>query len=1035
MLRYAWRELVRNPRRTLSSMIGVALGVGLFSGVLFFIDGSSATMTDRALAPLALDMQRVLTSSLGGGLRLTERIAGAGSPHAGDTATVRLTVTNGSVQPAHDVVVNDEPPLPLSYIPGTTAVGGHAIPDRGGQSPLAQGLARAGLNVGTVAPGASVRLAYRARTSRPVKSISALRPRATVSSREDVVPLAANAPAPLTQAQLAARIARIPGVGGANGLSFVDLPPGSLRVGGSRVQGPVRVFGFDRSYQQRYPSIQLSAGGFARRGALLSAEPAQAAGAGRGTTAHIRLPGARLSLPVSGIADLSLAKPLFYSRNSTKLEAFLYVPDSLVVSPRIFARDVIPAFQAAHAAQGTLLKSPPVSEVDIRVDRSILSADPAAALAQTKAIAHRVNRIAPGQDYLIDNISNALAVAAKDASVGRRMFLFLGLPGILLAAFLAAYAGSILAGAQRREHALLRVRGADRKRLRRLLLYRVIAFAGAGSFAGTGLGFLGVAMILGSGDLLSATTNDLVTSGLLGLGGGMLVTGVALYVPARLSLAREVGGERAELRPNRYPAWRRFGLDFVLLALAGVAEVVAFRSGAFDATQGSVYAGQSVSLPSHLLLAPLVAWVGGTLLAVRVCEALAARSPGGGGSQFGSVVFGTLGRGLRRRSRPFAAGVMGVAVVTAFGMGLASFAATYDHAKAADSRFTVGSDLRLTPSPLAAHPASPRLAPKLDVPGVAAVTPVVAQPENAVLIGPHNQDLKELAAIDPRGFQNVAPLSDSFFTAATASQAMSKLLSDPRALLVDSQTAGDLGVGKGEKVSVLLARGTKQQALAKFRVVGLFNRFPGFPEGVNLVANAAYYNASTATRRVDFFLARATDGSPAGIAHATASLEAGPEKSGALAVDSTQTTLNKDQSSLTALNVHGLVDLDSAFTFAMALAAIAIFVAGLILQRRREYVTLRALGMRAAELRRLVLGEVALVAGAGLAAGVAVGTVMAFLMVHVLRGLFILDPSLAFPAGPIALLSGLVAVATLTAALAASAVLERLRTVELLREQ
>ena len=75
MLSYVRRDLLRNPRRTLASLVGVALGVGLFSGVLFFIDGSGASMTKRAIAPLALDMQRVLTSPLGGDLRFTERIS------------------------------------------------------------------------------------------------------------------------------------------------------------------------------------------------------------------------------------------------------------------------------------------------------------------------------------------------------------------------------------------------------------------------------------------------------------------------------------------------------------------------------------------------------------------------------------------------------------------------------------------------------------------------------------------------------------------------------------------------------------------------------------------------------------------------------------------------------------------------------------------------------------------------------------------------------------------------------------------------
>ena len=88
MLSYVWRDLARNPRRTIASLLGVMVGVGLFSGVLFFIDGSGATMTKRALEPLALDMQRVLTNPLDGGLGLRERLSGPSRLAPGNKATV-----------------------------------------------------------------------------------------------------------------------------------------------------------------------------------------------------------------------------------------------------------------------------------------------------------------------------------------------------------------------------------------------------------------------------------------------------------------------------------------------------------------------------------------------------------------------------------------------------------------------------------------------------------------------------------------------------------------------------------------------------------------------------------------------------------------------------------------------------------------------------------------------------------------------------------------------------------------------------------
>jgi putative ABC transport system permease protein len=1035
VLSYVWRDLVRNPRRTLASLIGVVLGVGLFAGVLFFIDGSGATMTQRALDPLALDMQRVLTNPLGGGLRLDEGASPAGALKPGQRVTITLTVSNQSAAPAHEVVVNDEPPPPLTYVHGTTTLNGNRLGDKGGRSPLAQGLARTGLNVGTIPPRTTVELTYLARTDRAV--IGPPRLAGTISSRENVVPIQANGPTELTLEQLQARIASIPGVAAADGLSFVDLPPGSLRASGVTVSHPVRVFGFDRRYQQHYPSIRITAGSFRGGSALLSAEASQALSANPGASVELSLPGRaqRLSLPVSGIADLSQANPLFYSRNSTKLEDFLYVPDAVIVSPATFKNAILPAFQAVAAARGTTLKSPPVQEVDVTVERSRLQSDPARALAQTEAVARSIGQIAPGQDYLIDNISNTLKVAKDDAAVGKRMFLFLGLPGVLLAAFLAAYTGSVLVSTQRRERANLRTRGADRGHLLGMLLYRTLIFSGVGSVLGVGLGFLSVIAILGWATLSEAAASDLLASGLIGVGVGMFTTAVALYLPGRRSLRREIGQERREMTAASVPAWLRLRLDFALLAAAAIAEVIAFRAGAFDAPSGSVYAGQAVSLPSHLLLPALVAWLGGTLLSIRVFQGAASRLPVPAPPNFGPLIRGTLSRSLRRRSWVSASGIVGVGLAVAFGISLATFSATYDAAKAADSKFVVGSDLRVTPSVLSPHPHPPSFASRLQVPGVSAATPVVFKLENSVLIGPHNRDLKDLAAIDPASFERVAPLSDSFFVDRSAAGAMAALQADPRGLLVDSETASDLSVETGDRVKVILARGTNKETQETFRVLGLFERFPGFPQGTNLVANLGHYEQTTGSKRADFFLAQAADDSHVGLARAVTSLKSGPGKQDPIKIDTTETTLAKDQSSLTALNVHGLVDLDSLYTLLISAAGIAIFVFGLMLQRRREYVTQLAQGMLIREVRTLVVGEAVLVAVCGLAAGLLVGGGMGYLLVHILRPLFILDPSVTFPAGKIVTLAVLVIAATLASALSATMILRRLRPTEILREE
>ncbi|MEO7982288.1 MAG: FtsX-like permease family protein [Sporichthyaceae bacterium] len=1033
---YARRELLRNPRRTFTSLVGVTLGVALFTAVLFFTDGSSASMTQRAVAPLALDMQRVVAGSQGADLRLASAIAPGGALAAGETARVTLTLRNAGAVPANEVVVNDSPPAPLTYVMGSTTRDGRPLADVGGKIPLAQGLAQTGLNLGTVAPGRTVRFEYEARATQAVPATGRLRLGATVSTRENVVPARANQPAQLGISPLRARIARIPGVAAADTLGFVDLPPGSLSAGGAPLDGPVRVFAFDRRYQQHYPSVRLVDGGFARGSSLLSVEAARALGARVGGRVALAVPGLRtpLALPVSGLADLSRAKPLFYSRQGTKLEDFLYVPSSVVVDPRTFRRSILPAFRAATTARGAALKSRPVQEIDVLVDRARLVADPATALGQSRQIARAVRRLSPGQDYLIDNLSNTLAVASEDGAVAKRMFLFLGLPGALLAAILTAYAGGVLAAAARREQANLRIRGADGRHLMRLLAYRTVAIAGAGSVLGTAMGLVSALLVLGPAALFEASSVQLVGSAALGVTAGLVATGLALYVPGRRSLRREISQDRGEMSLAPAPAWQRLHLDLPVIVVALVVELVALRLGAFDSLPGSVYLGRAVSLPAYLMLGPVLAWVAGALLVARGMRALLARLPLPTAPRFGSPVSGILRRSLRRRSWTSAAGIVTVGLVVAFGANLAIFGATYDAAKAADARHVLGADLRVTPSVQSTQPHSAEFASQLQVPGVSSVTSVVFGLENSVLTGPYNQDREDLAAIDPRSFRRTSSLPDSSFVAATAAEAMSALNRERRGLLVNETTADDLQVDTGDTVEVLFARGTKHQSLVSLHVVALFTTLPGFPQGVDLVANLGYYQESVGTTDVDFFLADTDRHDAAGHLAAAQALQSGPGARDALTVDTTETALDKDQSSLTALNVAGLLQLDSVYTLLLAAAGIAIFVFGLLLARRREYVTLSALGMRGHEIQTLVLVESALVTVGACIAGLLVGTGMAALLVHVLRPLFILDPGMVLPVARLAILAGLAVGAALLSAVAASEVLRRLRPTELLRE-
>jgi putative ABC transport system permease protein len=386
-------------------------------------------------------------------------------------------------------------------------------------------------------------------------------------------------------------------------------------------------------------------------------------------------------------------------------------------------------------------------------------------------------------------------------------------------------------------------------------------------------------------------------------------------------------------------------------------------------------------------------------------------------------------RSLRRRSYALASGAIAISLAVAFGASLTIFVATYQTAKTAEARFVVGSDLRVTASALSAQPTS--FASSLQVPGVAAVTPV-SQTSKAVV----GTDKRALVAVDVPSFQRAAALSDSFFIGSSATAAMSALLADPAAILVSDELARTFNVQPGDPVKIQLPDPTGRLVPVTFHAAGRFKNFPGFPQGIDLVANLAFYQTVTGSRTADFFLARATDPSGPAVSQVAAALQAGPGRTIPLLVATTATAINTDQSTLAALNLRGLSSLESLYTVLLSGAGISIFIFGLILQRRKEYVTMRALGVRMNQLRTLLLGEAGLVAAVSLVIGGLVGTAMAYMYVQILRPLFTLPPqSLSVPGQQVAVLVvAVLGVSALCALLAASYV-RRLSLVELLREE
>lgn len=1031
LARYVFADLIRNPRRTLSTMVGVTLGVGLFCGVLFFVDGLAASMTQRAVAPLPIDMQRIVTERVGGAVTLTQTF-GSRAPAAGDQTRVELAVHNTSAVAANEVTVRSRPGDGLEFVTGSAGLDGVLLTGSA-DNPFGHGSGLTGFNLGTIKPGGVRRISYlieaRASTDLSDATVSS-----SFSSRESVSPVAANQPSTVPLDELAQRIARLDGVAHASQLSLADLGPETLSGGGSLARGPAKILGFDADYARRDHTVRIVEGELSPAGGVLSAEAADAMSVGIGDTVTVALPdGSTLDLTVSGIADLTRARSLFSSRRGGDLETFVYSRNSITVSPRLFADTVLPAYERAATERGGRLKSPPLREIDIALDRHLLDADPATALLQTRRLGTAVSAVAAHQDYLLDNISNTLGVAAADAAVAKRLFIFLGVPGCLLAAMLAAYAGTVLAAAQRREQATLRIRGASRRHLLRMLALRTGALTTAGSVVGLVLGYVAVAVILGRESLNRASTSSLLTSALIGSASGFLATGTALYVTGRRSIDREINEDRAQLA-ERPPLWRRIGLDVIGVTVVAVGTVAALRAHAFDGAAGSVYFGRAVELNLPLLVLPVTVWITGSLLAARVLGAVLARSQPHSTSDVGRPLPSLYRFSVGRRPWAIGNGAVVVSLIVALATSLGIFTASYDATKVGDARYATGSDIRITPSPTSHRTYGVTDAEIFRTDGVAGTTPVVYGVSNVILRSARTSDPANLAAIDPRTYASVAPVTDAHFSSGDAAGTLHILQTDPTAVLLSEDMATFLKAEVGDALNVLLVRATADQIEVKLHIVALFERLPGFPEGADAVMSIDEHTAKVPTKVPDFFLAATASNDDAGLERALTSLQRGPGAADAVQIDTRTSSLARDQSSLAALNIAGLIDLDSTFALSMAVVAIGIFVFGLLLQRRREYITLRAQGLEPRTIRLLIVAEAGTVAVSGAVAGLLVGTAVGYYFVTVLRPLFVLAPSFTLSFRAVATPVVLVLIATVISAVAASRLVNKLNPTELLRD-
>ena len=240
-----------------------------------------------------------------------------------------------------------------------------------------------------------------------------------------------------------------------------------------------RLIAVDPSYFAGRPWLRVVSGK-PGGGALLDEALRNTPGFASAATVSIALPGdapkLSLTLPVTGAVDLRQATTWFSIPYGDVQGDVVAVPRSIVIDFSTFARDILPVLQewATHGGISPVFDPgstdlPPVSlESHVTVDHAAYPPNPSRATAWSGQLRSLLERRAAGSILVADNAAETLVTAQSDATNAKILFLLLGIPGVLAAGALGLAAGSALAEANRREEALLRLRGATSGQVLRL---------------------------------------------------------------------------------------------------------------------------------------------------------------------------------------------------------------------------------------------------------------------------------------------------------------------------------------------------------------------------------------------------------------------------------------------------------------------------------------------------------------------------------------------------------------------------------------
>jgi putative ABC transport system permease protein len=465
--------------------------------------------------------------------------------------------------------------------------------------------------------------------------------------------------------------------------------------------------------------------------------------------------------------------------------------------------------------------------------------------------------------------------------------------------------------------------------------------------------------------------------------------------------------------------------------------------------------GAVLSLSFYVFLGPFFAWIGLTLLVLRLVE----RGLSLFDKQLAEIYkksFGDIGevagKSIARRAASVSAATTIIALTLSFGLSLALFQYTYSMEKRRDAQYVAGSDIRFTPSLNA--PQTADFARQLILPGVTSVTGVMRDPQ--ALVGSSNQTVY---GIDVPSYRQAAYAPDRFYVDGAAQKTIDAISSQARNTAPGSYTPGTtdmvlgalehtpngviLAVDQAQKFNILVGDpvllrlfnpNTRQYVDVKTVAVGMYLQSSTSSQDSDFILNRDFMAKAIGSDAMSFFLIK-TNGQLGVVAQVTTALEARFKNAMPFHIDSVNTVVNVDASSLTALNLAGLGTMERIYTLLIVSVGLAIFLMAMINERRREFGAMRALGANLRHLRRFLFAEAGTIGVLSMIIGTMIGFGLARMLVLLLGAIFMTPTTaLEVPWLELITLLALVTVGMIISTYISSRRLATLKVVEALRE-